>query len=117
MDEINSIVQNSIYSKYPFANNFCGSLTACGTLLLDRKTNNHNLYFIFPHIHVKAAGEYRILCHVVNIENPLIIVSKYTRPFKILTRPYFEKPKSVTAISEDFEKQGIEANYCKQFHQ
>lgn len=66
--EIHSTVKNSIYAKFPFTDNFCGRLTSTGTLLLDPITKNYNLYFIFPDLHVKAAGEYRILCKVMNIE-------------------------------------------------
>ncbi|KAJ3275032.1 hypothetical protein HDV01_001538 [Terramyces sp. JEL0728] len=114
MDETQSVVANSYYSKQPYTTNFFGCSSTNSCALIDPQTNIHNLYFIFPDIHVKTAGEYRLLCQVCSPENPAKVISKFTRPFKILRRPDFEKPKSITELSAAFEDQGAEAKYSSQ---
>lgn len=66
-DIVLSILENSPFSRIPISANFFGDLTSDGKIYRDPDTMQPAIYFLFDNFNIKAIGNYRICCQVVEL--------------------------------------------------
>jgi hypothetical protein len=91
-----------------------GHCVVSPSLLVDPQDGNRKLFFIFSDLCIRMKGTFRILCHVINMDEyeslirPLKeIMPLWTSPFEVYPVYLFPGPGEETQLSKSFWLQGI----------
>ncbi|KAI8913266.1 velvet factor [Gorgonomyces haynaldii] len=96
--------------------NFLGNTTTCCSVLQDL-TGEFGMFFIFPDLGVRAPGQYRIKCFLIDvqlgIESFPVRASCETNLFEIHSPKTFPGTLGLTPLSRCFSEQGVVFNISK----
>jgi hypothetical protein len=91
-----------------------GQSTCCGLVLNDPVDGAPKLFFVFQDLAVKVVGQYRLLCHIVDISRFFDLIRPYipvppliTSPFDIHSLQTFPGVLEPTQLSRSFTLQGL----------
>ncbi|KAJ3269273.1 hypothetical protein HDV01_001640 [Terramyces sp. JEL0728] len=92
-----------------FQENLLGQTTIEGRVLVDPEDAKPKIFFIFNELYIKTPGAYRFKCHLIDTNQPdMIVVELSTELFHIYKLNEYKKEKVHTVLTKSFELQGVE---------
>jgi hypothetical protein len=91
-----------------YVDTMTGQKVACPRILQDPKDLQPKLFFVFQDLCIRKKGIYRLVCNIVNMDNPFETCQSLTSSsFQVYTTQMFPGGIEPTTLSKSFWIQGI----------